>query len=1044
MNRVLRLFNIQPEERGLAGALFLFSFAIGTARVFAFTAAIPIFLSEWTPADLSYVYMLTAVGTVAASAGYLRLGRFLPPRRLIVANLGFVLGLTLLIRVALALSARGPAMALAVWAFVLLIVTNLAFWAVATRVVDIRQGKRLFPVVATGDVVAYAVGGFVAGQLAAGIGTANLLLVSAAGIGLALVTFSHLLRVRGERFAAVPVQPAESKQRRQITWSGPYLRLMVGYFFLSGAVFVFVDNAFNFVAKARYPVEAELAAFIGGYQAVTAIVNFLFRSFGAGRLTARFGVVAGLLGLPLAILLGSSVVLVSGVLVGSTLLVFWAMTVTRVGDKVFRGTMASSFATLYQPLMSRGPAVQATTEGIVDATAVGLAGFLLLLLGKLAGIGAVGLAGFLVVLCLAWIAIALLLRREYVSVLAGALHRRRIGAAQLEMADADVMKLVHRELESPHPENVIYALDLVERLEPKTLRVVLPHLLLNAVPDVRLEILRRIEKHRITRAISAVRRQIDDPTNPPEIQGEAMRVACVLSEESIPAGVAALADDRAEVRKGALVGLLRSGSIEGIVHAGAELLRTLESERVEDRVFAARVLEDAAIPSFFRQVRRLINDADVRVRHAGLKAAAKTAHQQVIPSVVKALANRELAGVASDVLVTIGEPALAVLARGLARYEWDRAFRLRVLRIGGLIGGPEAAERIWAVIDLPSREERHAALLALSQCGFVASGERARRVRELLEGEARDAAVRFQAIADIERELAGELLERALMYEITQIRHRTFILLSLLYPESEVLTAWNNYAGGDPEKRAYALELIENHIPSGLRDLLFPMLENVGLVERLARLEQGFPAARSTAAKRVTSLLESPQGEFGDWTLQCARHLAWELGLEAGEREEAAAVLVQQTLRLKSVELFEEMPEHVIAGLYPKLRPLELDEGEVVFTQGDTGDSLYIVTQGSVRVHDGDVTIVTLGENQVFGEFTVLQSAERTASATASAPTRLLRLAQHDLYELVSEQVLIARSLIQIILRRLEANRASRAAQDVRQSRLSISLKPLE
>jgi HEAT repeat protein len=1042
---ILRFLNVKPEERPLAGRLFLLSFTVGTGRVFAFTAAIPIFLSQWTPADLSYVYMLTALGTIAASAGYLRLGRVLSPRLLIVANLGFVVVVTLLLRLALAWpDVRWAAMALAVWAFVLLIVTNLAFWAAATKVVDIRQGKRLFALVGTGDVVAYAVGGFVAGQLADRIGTANLLLISAAGIGLALVTFADLARLHRERFAAVPAQPAAASQKKQISWSSPYLRLMIGYFVLSGAVFVFLDNAFNFVAKARYPVEADLVAFIGAYQAVTALINFAFRTFGAGRLSARFGVVAGLLGLPLAVLLGSSVVVVGGALFGATALVFWAMTVTRVGDKVFRGAMGSSLATLYQPLMSRGPAVQATMEGMVDAAAVGLSGFLLLLLGKLAGIGAVGYAAFLIAFCLVWVVIALRLRREYVGVLAGALERRRIGAAQLTMADGDVMALVRKELESPHPENVIYALDLVERFEPKTLRVVLPHLLLNAGPDVRLEILRRIEQQRITRALDAVKRQVTDPANPPALQGEAMRVLCVLSEESIPQAIAALGDDRQEVRKGALVGLLRSGSIEGIIHAGAELLRILDSERVEDRIFAAGVLEDTAIPSFFRQVRRLIKDPDVRVRRAAIRAAAQTGHSQLVPSLVTALSEPELAGSATQALLAIGEPTLPVLLRGFARYEWNRPFRLRVLRIMGLMGGEQAAEQLWSLADLWNREERHAALVALAQCGFVAAGERARRVRKLLRSEVQDAVARFSAIADMAREPSTGLLQAALMHEISQIRHRAFMLLSLIYPDSDALTAWNNYADGDAEKRAYALELMENHLSNELRGLLFPILEDLDLSERLARLGEHFAVARATAAERVAQLLQAREGELGDWTEWCARSVARELRLDVGPEETAATEIVAETLRLKSVELFEEMPEHVVAGLYPKLQPLEPEEGEVVFARGDVGDSLYIVTEGSVRVHDGDVTIATLGENQVFGEFTVLQAAERTASVTAGARTRLLRLAQSDLYDLVSERVQTARSLIQIILRRLEANRAARTAPETRASRLSISLKPLQ
>ena len=102
--RALRMFNVRPDEGGVAGTLFAFSFLIGITRVFTLTASQALFLDNYDASDLAYVYMLTAIATVATSTAYLRLGRVLPTRRLIVANLGFVLAVTLLLRVVLGAS----------------------------------------------------------------------------------------------------------------------------------------------------------------------------------------------------------------------------------------------------------------------------------------------------------------------------------------------------------------------------------------------------------------------------------------------------------------------------------------------------------------------------------------------------------------------------------------------------------------------------------------------------------------------------------------------------------------------------------------------------------------------------------------------------------------------------------------------------------------------------------------------------------------------------------------------------------------------------
>ena len=46
--------------------------------------------------------------------------------------------------------------------------------------------------------------------------------------------------------------------------------------------------------------------------------------------------------------------------------------------------------------------------------------------------------------------------------------------------------------------------------------------------------------------------------------------------------------------------------------------------------------------------------------------------------------------------------------------------------------------------------------------------------------------------------------------EIEQVRHRIFLLVSLLYPEGDAMTTWDNYSSGISERQAYALEVLEN------------------------------------------------------------------------------------------------------------------------------------------------------------------------------------------------------------------------------------------
>ena len=1027
MDRVLRILNLQDEETGIAGGLFFYSFVLGIARVFVLTASQAIFLENYPASDLAYVYMLASVATMATSGAYLYLGRRLTLRPQILANLFFALGVTVVLRVLLGLpGVRWPAMALAVWFHVVFALTSVAFWTVATQVVDIRQGKRLFPLVTTGDVLAFSVGGFFILQVVGTIGAPNLLLIGAAGLAMAAFSFVGLSRVRPERFrgGGRPSEGARAPER--VKWSSPYLVMMMGYFILSAVVFIFLDNAFSDVAQLRYGDAAQLARFFGTFAAVAAMVNFLFRTFGAGRMIQKFGLIAGLIGLPVVVLFGSTLVVAAGYLLPALGLVFWLTTMTRLFDKVFRGVQASSIATLYQPLMERGPAIQTTMDGIIDSAAIGVAGVVLLGLHHFFDIGATELAIFLVVFCAIWLVVALGLRREYVSILGTVLHRRRIKGEALQIVDDNVLALVREEIRSSHPKNVLYAVDLLEEAEHPDLPQVLTDLVEHESEDVQTEILRRVEQHGVVQALEAVKRIVDDDGVSEALRGEAIRVLGSMSEEIDPAVMEALREGAPDEKRGALVGLLRSGSIEGVVYAGAELLEELNSHSPMNRMFAAHVLRDGAIPSFYRQAIQLLNDPSPQVRAAAVEAAAAMAHPPLWPLVVDALRDPDLSAAASEALIGAGQVAVPSLLKGFERHEQDHHFRLLALRILGLIRGEEVIRHVLPLTTLEDREERHAVFTAPVSCGFRPEEGRLDSLTKRLRHETKDAAEIFMAAENLDGPAEARVLQEALAEEIEQVRHRIFLLISLLYPETDAMTTWDNYSSGISERHAYSLEVLENIVTNEERAWLFPVLEDLGTVDRLERLGREWGVAPQGFTAQLTSILE--RNALSDWTLLCARQLASVMNVGGVTLSDEDAVRFDRTLRLRSVELFADLSDHALAALATRLEEVNLDEGEAVFSKGDVGDSMYLVTGGKVRIHDGHTELAVVGEDSVFGEFTVLHSGPRTASVTACEATRMLRFTQGDLYELIADQVSVARALIRMIVQRLRENLETRAS----------------
>ena len=1040
MSRLLRFLGVQAGEEPLAAGLFTYSFLLGIGRVFVLTSSQALFLQFYPASDLAYVYMIAAVATIILSGGYLRLGRALSARDLIVVNLAFTLATTLAIRMLFGATTAGwPAMALAAWFHSMFALSSFAFWGAATQLVDIRQGKRLFPIATTGDVLAFSLGGLLILRTVDRLGTANLLWIGAAGFALAILAFQYTLSRSATDLSAKPRAEGRRRDAREVRWSSSYLRLMTTYFFLSAAVFVFLDNAFADVAQRRFEGAEDLARFFATYSALAAIVNFTFRSLAAGRLVRRFGLILGLVILPAAVGIGSLSVGLSGTLLPGLGFVFWLTVATRLSDKVLRGVQYSSMATLYQPLGARGPAVQTTMDGIVDAAAIGLSGLALFGLHNLFEIGAVQLAFMLVGFCAVWAGVAVALKREFVRVLGGALHRRRLGRAGIDFVDADILEVVQAQLQSEHAEEVVYALGLLADAEHPGLASALEDLLEHPSEEVRIQALLHIERLEVRADADLLARIAGDSEASTALRGAALRALAQASDEIPAVLLEALESDAPAVRRGAMVGLLRSGSIEGVVYAGAALLDDLGSEKADARMAAADVLRDAAIPNFFQQGVRLLRDEDRDVRAHAVEASAAMNHPGLWPLIVETLRDPDLAPVASEALLRARTTAVPALLEGFRRDPHDRTFRLAALRIIGLTGGEDALAGLTPILGLPDRQERTAVLTALAR-QEATGADLADAMEGQLRSELGEAAETFAAMADLadlvptgasplghgaEVATAAAALHGALEEELHGTRQRVFLILSRLRPAGELMTAWENYATGTPARRAYALELLDSHLTSEERRQIFPVLEDVPAEDRLHSLERIGPIERLDAPELAERL--SRRDELSSWTRLCAQRLGASLGASVEILDESGERLFDQIDRLRHVELFKELSGAVLAGMVPKLRVVEVASGEAVIRQGEQGDSMYVIMDGRVRVHDEERELAVLEGGNVFGEFTVLQSAPRTASVTAVDATQLLRFDQTHLHELMVEHVDVARSLIRVILRRLRSNLAARA-----------------
>ncbi|MBX7109148.1 MAG: cyclic nucleotide-binding domain-containing protein [Chitinophagales bacterium] len=130
-------------------------------------------------------------------------------------------------------------------------------------------------------------------------------------------------------------------------------------------------------------------------------------------------------------------------------------------------------------------------------------------------------------------------------------------------------------------------------------------------------------------------------------------------------------------------------------------------------------------------------------------------------------------------------------------------------------------------------------------------------------------------------------------------------------------------------------------------------------------------------------------------------------------------LLIEKVLILKSLSIFQETPEPLLVEVAAILEELEPEAGTTLFRKGETGNCLYIIYRGEVRIHSNEHTLAVLKEGEFFGELSLLDTESRSASATTVNDCYLLKLDQEPFYELMSNRVEVVKGVLKILCKRL-------------------------
>jgi CRP/FNR family cyclic AMP-dependent transcriptional regulator len=105
--------------------------------------------------------------------------------------------------------------------------------------------------------------------------------------------------------------------------------------------------------------------------------------------------------------------------------------------------------------------------------------------------------------------------------------------------------------------------------------------------------------------------------------------------------------------------------------------------------------------------------------------------------------------------------------------------------------------------------------------------------------------------------------------------------------------------------------------------------------------------------------------------------------------------------------------------------PQSFGTGEVLFRQGDAGDSIYLVREGAVDLKDGDRVVETVAAPGLFGEMALIDYEARSLTAVAATDLAVIEIPARHFWVLVHETPYFAQLVMRVMAQRLRERGAT-------------------
>jgi CRP/FNR family cyclic AMP-dependent transcriptional regulator len=111
------------------------------------------------------------------------------------------------------------------------------------------------------------------------------------------------------------------------------------------------------------------------------------------------------------------------------------------------------------------------------------------------------------------------------------------------------------------------------------------------------------------------------------------------------------------------------------------------------------------------------------------------------------------------------------------------------------------------------------------------------------------------------------------------------------------------------------------------------------------------------------------------------------------------------------------MPSFEIFSREPDVR--SFGSGAPIFREGDPGDCMFVILEGTVEIHSNGAVVDRLGAGEIFGEMALIDSRPRSAAAIAATECKLAAIGEKRFLRLIEQTPKFALQIMRVMTERL-------------------------